>query len=148
KAQEIPLNDRGKYILSIDTPDQGWTAYFVELTYPGVSGIPLKLTTGTVVLPDSYPYPRFESKKPMGHIQVGAQLRLQGKVQMYTELFQGVVLPLISQICADLLTYSLCLTGRVPGLPLRPGFQPNARSAQTGEADKLMGRSADHDPTG
>src|SRR5690606_20854919 len=26
--------------------------------------------------------------------------------------------------------------------------QPNARSAQTGEADKLMGRSADHDPTG
>lgn len=73
KAQEIPLNDRGKYILSIDTPDQGWTAYFVELTYPGVSGIPLKLTTGTVVLPDSYPYPRFESKKPMGHMQVGAQ---------------------------------------------------------------------------
>src|SRR5690606_11696531 len=26
--------------------------------------------------------------------------------------------------------------------------QPNARSAQTGEADKFMGRSADHDPTG
>ena len=26
--------------------------------------------------------------------------------------------------------------------------QPNARSAQTGEADKLMERSADHDPTG
>src|SRR5690606_28130721 len=34
------------------------------------------------------------------------------------------------------------------GLPLRPGSQPNARSAQTGEADKLMERSADHDPTG
>src|SRR5690606_19233072 len=34
---------------------------------------------------------------------------------------------------------------RVPELPLRPGFQPNARSAQTGEADKLMGRFADHD---
>src|SRR5690606_1848473 len=41
-----------------------------------------------------------------------------------------------------LLSFSLCLVGR------SADHQPNARSAQTGEADKLMGRSADHDPTG
>src|SRR5690606_15833322 len=41
-----------------------------------------------------------------------------------------------------LLSFSLCLVGR------SADHQPNARSAQTGEADKLMERSADHDPTG
>src|SRR5690606_121966 len=40
-----------------------------------------------------------------------------------------------------LLSFSLCPM-------VRPAdHQPNARSAQTGEADKLMGRFADHDPT-
>src|SRR5690606_20213530 len=41
-----------------------------------------------------------------------------------------------------LLSFSLCLMG------WSADHQPNARSAQTGEADKLMERSADHDPTG
>src|SRR5690606_29551809 len=41
-----------------------------------------------------------------------------------------------------LLSFSLCLMG------WSADHQPNARSAQTGEADKFMGRSADHDPTG
>src|SRR5690606_1446220 len=39
------------------------------------------------------------------------------------------------------------LKPRLTGLHLKPGCQPNARSAQTGVADKLMGRSAAHDPT-
>src|SRR5690606_41313118 len=42
----------------------------------------------------------------------------------------------------SLLSFSLCLMGRFTD------HQPNARSAQTGEVDKLMERSADHDPTG
>src|SRR5690606_15863946 len=42
----------------------------------------------------------------------------------------------------SLLSFSLCLMGR------SADHQPNARSAQTGEADKLMGCAADHDPTG
>src|SRR5690606_8638423 len=41
----------------------------------------------------------------------------------------------------SLLSFSLCLMVR------SAEYQPNARSAQTGEADKLMGRFADHDPT-
>src|SRR5690606_14096503 len=42
----------------------------------------------------------------------------------------------------SLLSFSLCLMGR------SADHQPNARSAQTGEADKLMGCAADYDPTG
>src|SRR5690606_36246568 len=41
-----------------------------------------------------------------------------------------------------LLSFSRCLMGR------SAVHQLNARSAQTGKADKLMERSADHGPTG
>src|SRR5690606_16217124 len=41
----------------------------------------------------------------------------------------------------SLLSFSLCLMVR------SADHQPNARSAQTGVADQLMGRFADHDPT-
>src|SRR5690606_33289934 len=41
-----------------------------------------------------------------------------------------------------LLSFSLCLVGR------SADHQPNARSAQTGVADKRMGRFADHSLTG
>ncbi|MBY5956917.1 PhoPQ-activated pathogenicity-related family protein [Membranicola marinus] len=69
QSQDIPIEADGKYTITVDAPSEGWTAYFVELTFPGVDQIPLKLTTGTVVLPDEYPYPPFESKDPKGHQQ-------------------------------------------------------------------------------
>lgn len=69
KSEDIPISDSGDYTIRVDTPDEGWTAYFVELTFPGLKDIPLKLTTGTVILPDTYPYPPFESKDSKGHPQ-------------------------------------------------------------------------------
>ncbi len=34
-------------------PASGWTAFFVELTYPGGGGPPLKLTTAVRIVPDT-----------------------------------------------------------------------------------------------
>ena len=63
------MNESGKYTINADIPNNGWTAYFVELTFDGIGDIPLKFTTGTVVVPDTYPYPPFESKNPKGHLK-------------------------------------------------------------------------------
>jgi hypothetical protein len=38
----------------------------VEFTFPGIGEIPLKLSTGVVVTPDTYPYENFQSKSPQG----------------------------------------------------------------------------------
>jgi hypothetical protein len=38
-------------------PGQGWTAFFVELTFPGPGNLPLVFTTEVVVAPDVYPFP-------------------------------------------------------------------------------------------
>lgn len=66
ESTPIPLEENGEYVISIDEPAEGWSAYFVELTFPGVGPIPIKLTTGTVVVPDVYPYEPFESQSPKG----------------------------------------------------------------------------------
>ncbi len=45
----------GDYVARVVTPTSGWTAFFVELTYPGGDAPPLKLTTEVRVLPDRWP---------------------------------------------------------------------------------------------
>jgi PhoPQ-activated pathogenicity-related protein len=47
----------GIYDVSMPAPAQGWTAFFVELTFPGPAGLPLVFTTEVVVTPDVYPFP-------------------------------------------------------------------------------------------
>jgi PhoPQ-activated pathogenicity-related protein len=45
----------GHYVASVAAPPAGWTAYFVELTYPG-GRFPLKLTTPVRITPDTLPF--------------------------------------------------------------------------------------------
>ena len=66
QPEVIPLSKDGKYKIKADTPDKGWTAFFAELKFKGVDDIPLKLTTGVVVTPDTYPFEPYQSPKPMG----------------------------------------------------------------------------------
>ncbi len=46
-------HDRGTYVGNVETPAQGWTAYFVELTYPSGTSVPFKFTTEVKVTPDT-----------------------------------------------------------------------------------------------
>lgn len=46
----------GVYHASVPPPAKGFTAYFVELTYPSGISFPLKVTTGVKVVPDVYPF--------------------------------------------------------------------------------------------
>ena len=46
----------GLYIGAVPKPGQGWTAFFVELTYPSGGPYPFKFTTEVVVTPNTLPY--------------------------------------------------------------------------------------------
>lgn len=46
----------GVYVAKVPKPEKGWTAFFVELTYPSGIAFPLKVTTGVRVVPDVYPF--------------------------------------------------------------------------------------------
>ncbi|MBM3811458.1 MAG: PhoPQ-activated pathogenicity [Acidimicrobiia bacterium] len=46
----------GVYVGKVDKPAQGFTAYFLEVTYSGPGKFPLKFTTDVRVVPDVYPH--------------------------------------------------------------------------------------------
>jgi len=46
----------GVYVGSVEKPARGWTAFFVEMTYPSAGNEPLKLTTAVRVVPDKLPH--------------------------------------------------------------------------------------------
>ena len=60
----ISPGDDGNYRVSVPEPVAGWTAYLVELTYPGIAGIPQTYTTSVFVTPDEHP---FEIEDPLGN---------------------------------------------------------------------------------
>lgn len=58
--------ENGAYTVALQKPAKGWTAYFIELTYPsGIQGAPFKFTTPVRVVPDIKPF-KFEPKNPRG----------------------------------------------------------------------------------
>ncbi|MCG7967674.1 MAG: PhoPQ-activated pathogenicity-related family protein [Candidatus Thiodiazotropha taylori] len=58
----IDATQDGDYHVSVAKPETGWTAYLVELTYPGIAGIPQVYTTSVFVTPDEHP---FEVEDPL-----------------------------------------------------------------------------------
>jgi len=50
----------------VEKPEKGWSAYFVEMTYPSGGKYPFKFTTAVRVTPDTLPYP---APKPSGKIE-------------------------------------------------------------------------------
>jgi DNA invertase Pin-like site-specific DNA recombinase len=46
----------GLYVGKVPEPKQGWTAYFVEMDFPGAGPYPFKFTTGVRVTPDRLPF--------------------------------------------------------------------------------------------
>jgi PhoPQ-activated pathogenicity-related protein len=59
----ISPDEDGKYRVTVAQPASGWRAYLVELTYPGMAGIPQTYTTSVFVTPDDHP---FEIEDPLG----------------------------------------------------------------------------------
>ncbi len=55
-ATVLTEQKKGVYVGSISKPEQGYAAFFVELTYPGPAKLPYKFTTEVSVVPDVLPF--------------------------------------------------------------------------------------------
>lgn len=65
KYASSDLQDQGggTYVARVSTPEKGWTAYFVELTFPSGGKYPFKFTTAVRVNPDTEPFPAYVPKR-------------------------------------------------------------------------------------
>jgi PhoPQ-activated pathogenicity-related protein len=57
---------KGMYSVEVAKPKEGWTAFFVEMTYPTAAKVPLKLTTQVKVVPDVLPFAEKLKEKAKG----------------------------------------------------------------------------------
>lgn len=64
QASDLAPSKPNEYIAHVDNPAKGWTAYFVELTFPSGGKYPFKFTTAVRVSPDTEPFPAFKPKPP------------------------------------------------------------------------------------
>ena len=64
-SRELKADSKGTITVNVPKPDQGWTAFLVELTYKiDGSPTPLKPTSGVAVVPDVLP---FAGTRPEGN---------------------------------------------------------------------------------
>lgn len=63
ESTDLGDSEGGVYVAKVAAPPKGWTAFFVELTFPSGSQPPFKFTTQVCVVPDVLPY-KFVSKGP------------------------------------------------------------------------------------
>ncbi len=58
--------NHGVWQVSVAPPAEGWTAYFVEFTFPSGTKFPFKFTTPVRVVPDRLPFPPPEVRRESG----------------------------------------------------------------------------------
>ncbi len=92
-SQILEAGEHGTYVAQVPTPEQGWTAYFVELTYEVGASTPLKLTTNVRVIPDTLPYADKDPSLPttvsvicQAADEASAKSIMSGKVAMAGQL--------------------------------------------------------------
>jgi PhoPQ-activated pathogenicity-related protein len=60
KSTDLTPTADGKYTATPVKPEQGWAAYFVEVTWPSQTKYPYKFTTPVRVWPERYPHAPFK----------------------------------------------------------------------------------------
>jgi len=56
KSSDLAAAGPGKYVANVPKPAEGWTAFFVELTFDSGGPLPYKFTTEVHVVPDTLPF--------------------------------------------------------------------------------------------
>ena len=56
KRDRLEVLENGDYLANIRTPEEGWSAYFVELKYETPFGIPFTFSTPVRVTPETLPF--------------------------------------------------------------------------------------------
>lgn len=65
----VAADARGRYVGRAQAPAEGWTAFFMELTFASGGAAPFTFTTDVKVLPDRYPFAAPVPAKPMAAAQ-------------------------------------------------------------------------------
>jgi PhoPQ-activated pathogenicity-related protein len=122
-SQVLSPSADGTYVATVAEPEQGWTAYFVEMTYDSGGPFPLKMTTNVRIIPDVLPHvDRNPSAPPSVTLKCEFRSEAEAKelVQQADELFQ------VKLSVKDLMTQQSGATCYLNWVPSGDHFEPEA----------------------
>lgn len=64
QSTPIEPDENGRYRARVEKPSEGWTAFFVEMTFPGPGELNFKFTSGVRITPDTLPASAPPKKRP------------------------------------------------------------------------------------
>jgi len=62
QKEEMAIAENGRYAVYIAKPDSGYKAALVEIIFDPGTDFPLTFSSGTLVTPDTYPFPPFQAE--------------------------------------------------------------------------------------
>lgn len=68
QSKDVAEESPNKWVVKLAKPEHGYSASFLELTFPTPGGSEWKFTTGVKVMPDVYPFPAPTPKTPKGGV--------------------------------------------------------------------------------
>lgn len=63
KEEPLGISADGRYEVTVSLPEKGYRAALLEITLDPASAFPLTFTSGTLVLPDTYPHAPFQPER-------------------------------------------------------------------------------------
>lgn len=154
----VPLQpvEAGLYSAPIPNPAEGWSAYFVDLIYQGVGGIPQTYSTSVFVSPDTVP---FEVTDPLGNPrgrgfwkrQIRVALGGSGRSSIPSDTLAGYFpIPLFDQYVKNIEEAASILNAKRAGAGIRAkqhclALRLNVRHGQLGWYTPLVLEDEDDD---
>ena len=56
KSRVLTADEHGDYLVSVETPEEGWAAFFVEFTFDVGAPSPMRITTPVRITPQTLPF--------------------------------------------------------------------------------------------
>lgn len=91
-SQSLSLGADGKLTVQLPKPEKGWTAYFVEAVYDVGAPVPLKLTTGVHVIPETLPFADKDPTQPTSLTVIATESEKASvqQIQQAIEILKGL----------------------------------------------------------
>ena len=129
ESQILEDQGDGTYVAEVAEPEEGWTAFFVELTYDVGAPIPLKVTTNVGIVPDVFPFAQKDSTLPTS-LTIRCQAPSQDVVQQIEAALDS---PEMAAVAKDPQLSSNC-KGSEKGVSVTVNWVPKGRFEQSARA--------------
>ncbi|KAK3579248.1 hypothetical protein CHS0354_033325 [Potamilus streckersoni] len=67
-TQDVTFLGNGTFEVEFENPNEGWLAFFIQVTFPGLMGSVLEFTTEAMIIPNTFPFDDCHGEQCLGEL--------------------------------------------------------------------------------